>query len=149
MCQYSLFKADLEEAGDENLIDTLKRIARIVTKTQSASFWHVLSHEEKNKAFQDALIAKTFVMLRYLTQDGTFYLTAVDINQGETKGLLVTSTRQAAYGPYPLSRLLDDSSRLQSSFGKASLGYICKEQGIDETLTLPTPQQLLKWDEKK
>jgi hypothetical protein len=147
--QYTSLVIGVKEADDESLINTLKRLAQIVTQTQSASYWHTLSEEEKNKAFQDALEAKTSVMLSYLTQDGTFYLTAMDINRSETIGLLVTSTRQAAYGPYPLSHLLDDSSRLQSSFVQASLSHICKEQGVDETLPLPTPQQLLEWDETK
>ncbi|MDR1857245.1 MAG: AAA family ATPase [Desulfovibrio sp.] len=146
--QYASLVIGVKEADDESLIGTLKRVAQILTKTQSASFWHTLSGEEKYKAFQDALGTKTSVMLSYLTQNGTFYLTAMDINRSETIGLLVTSTRQAAYGPYPLSRLLDDSSRLQSSFIQASLSRICKEQGVDETLPLPTPQQLLTWDEK-
>lgn len=88
-------------------------------------------------------------MLSYLTTDGEFFVTAIDFSRGEAIGLLVTSTRQDAYGSYPLSRLLEDSSRLQSSLANASLGYVCKEQGVDETAALPTPQQLLKWDETK
>jgi hypothetical protein len=147
--QYASLVIGIKEAVDESLINTLKRVAQIVTQTQSAYFWHTLSMEEKNKAFQDALGAKTSVMLSYLTQNGTFYLTAMDISRSETIGLLVTSTRRAAYGPYPLSHLLDGSSRLQSSFVQASLSHICKEQGVDETLPLPTPQQLLELDEKK
>jgi hypothetical protein len=147
--QYASFENGIKETGDESLINTLKRIAQVVNQTKPASFWHALSQEEKIKAFPDALKAKTTVMLSYLTQDGTFSLTAIDFSRGEAIGLLVTSTRRAAYGPYPLSRLVDDSSRLQSSFVKASLSYICKEQGVDETLPLPTPQQVLEWDEKK
>jgi hypothetical protein len=147
--QFASFENGLKETGDEGLINTLKRIAQAVNKTQSTSFWHTLSKEEKNKAFQDALEAKTSVTLSYLTADGTFSLTAVDFSRGEAIGLLVTSTRKAAYGPYPLSRLVDDSSRLQSSFVKASLSNICKEQGVDETGSLPTPQQFLKRSKKK
>jgi hypothetical protein len=90
--QYASLESGVKEEGDESLMGTLKRIAQVVNKAKSAPFWCSLSHEDKNKAFQGALETKTSVMLSCLTIDGTFSLTAIDINRDETIGIPVTFT---------------------------------------------------------
>jgi hypothetical protein len=64
-------------------------------------------------------------------------------------GLLMTSIRQCAYGPYPLSRLLCEGSRLLPIDKSRSLKYYCGEFFIDLDNTLPTHQQLLGLEEEK
>ncbi|MDR1856625.1 MAG: AAA family ATPase [Desulfovibrio sp.] len=147
--QIESFETELKKSNTGYIQGVVSRIAQAYTMIPSTSFWHALTQEEKNRAFQDAVNSESLAILNYVTQDGMFFLTSIDISHRETIGLLVTLSHHAAYGPYPLSRLLDDTSRLQLSFVAVPLQYVCKEQCLDETLPLPTPEQLLKWDEEK
>jgi hypothetical protein len=147
--QYLAWKDSLQGPDSERIRDKVRKLKRTLASIQSASFWHSLPPEEKAKAFHDAVRTGVPVTLRYATPDGTFFLTALDIRAGEAIGLLVSTTRQFAYGPYPLSRLLNEDGRMLSSIQETPLEYVCEEQGIDTALPLPTPRQLLHWEDRK
>jgi hypothetical protein len=147
--QNSSWREALKGTNCDKILDHIRRLKLILAKTQSASFWHSLSQEEKLTAFQHAVHAEVPVTLRYITPDGTFYLTAIDVYKREAIGLLVLPTHQSAYGPYPLSRLLAEGSELLPPGTETRLKYICAEQFIDKDASLPTPEQLLKWNEKR
>jgi hypothetical protein len=148
MKQNSFWVEALKGPDSDMIIDHIRRLKLILTKTQSASFWHSLSQEDKLTAFQNAIRTGVQVTLRYITPDGTFFLTAIDVHKREAIGLFMSPTHQYAYGPYPLSRLLVDGSELLPPGTETPLKYICAEQFIDKDASLPTPEQLLKWNEK-
>jgi hypothetical protein len=147
--QYLSWSEALKGPNSFEIIDQISQLKLTLAKTQPASFWHSLSQEERNTAFQDAVRNGVLVTLRYTSPVGIFFMTAIDIRKGEAIGLLVLPTHQCAYGPYPFSRLLVDSSELLPPGTETPLKYICAEQFIDKDASLPTPEQLLKWDERK
>jgi hypothetical protein len=147
--QYLSWSDSLVNTDDDDIINKIHKLAVNLTKIQSAEFWHSLSQEKRIAAFHDAVHAEVSVLLRYITRDGNFCLTAVDTTVGESIGLLITMTGDAAYGPYPLSRLRENVSSLIIYDPATKLEQICKDNGIKVDAPLPTPEDLLKWDEKK
>jgi hypothetical protein len=147
--QYLSWSDSLKETDGDEIRNKIHRLAANLVETKSAEFWHALSQEEKNAALKEAIRSETSITLRYFTYDGNFCLTAIETTTDEAIGLLITQMGEAAYGPYPLSRLRENVSSLMMYDTAMKLGQICKDNGIKVDTPLPTPEQLLKWDEKK
>ncbi|MDR1856421.1 MAG: PD-(D/E)XK nuclease domain-containing protein, partial [Desulfovibrio sp.] len=147
--QYLSWSDSISETDGDEIRNKIHRLATNLVETKSAEFWHSLSHEEKNKALQEAVGSDASITLRYFTRDGNFCLTAIETTTDEAIGLLITQLGEAAYGPYPLSRLRENVSSLIMYDTATKLGQICKDNGIKVDAPLPTPEQLLKWSEKK
>jgi hypothetical protein len=147
--QYLSWRDSLNGENTETVRDNIRRLKISLASTGHAPFWREMSHDERLMAFQNAIRSGVPVTLHYVTPDGTFCLTAADLISGEAIGLLITFAGQAAYGPYPFSRLREIASSFWISDKETSLEQICNDHGIDLTAQLPTPEQLLKWDEKK
>jgi hypothetical protein len=147
--QYSSWRDSLKGANIETVRNNIRQLKLVLASKRHAPFWRELSHDEQLLAFQNAIHTGVSVTLRYVTPDGTFFLTAADFILGEAIGLLITFTGQAAYGPYPLSRLRENASSFWMSDKETPLEQICNDHGIKIDTPLPTPEQLLKWKTNK
>jgi hypothetical protein len=144
--QYLAWKDAIKRPDSESIKSEIRKLKQTIVSLQSALSWHSLTQDNKATAFQDAVRTDASITLRYTTPDGIFRLIAIDLINGEAIGLLITSTCQAAYGTYPLSRLRENASSLWTSDTPMPLRDVCMDQGINVSLPLPTPQQLLQWE---